>query len=124
MHILVIDDDRDIRDMLAMVLQVEGHEVDTAMDGVAALDSLRVRAHPSLILLDMMMPRLDGEGFLKEMRSDPNTSEIPVVILTGRTDDRRRADELGASGYLTKPVELVELLAAVQGAGREARPEP
>jgi CheY-like chemotaxis protein len=124
MHILVIDDDRDIRDVLSMVLASEGHEVTTAVDGAAGLDRLRVCARPSLILLDMMMPRLDGEGFLRAMRSDPNTADIPVVILTGHPAARQKAAELGA-GYLVKPVELVDLLdllTAIQGA--ERHPDP
>lgn len=117
MRILVIDDDGDIRAILGMVLEAEGHEVETAADGAAGLDRLRERPRPSLILLDMMMPRLDGEGFLKAMRSDPLTADIPVVILTGHPTARRTAAELGAAGYLVKPVELVDLLSAVHQVG-------
>jgi CheY-like chemotaxis protein len=124
MHILIVDDDSDIRDILAMVLAAEGHEVGTAVDGVAALDQLRAGARPSLILLDMMMPRLDGEGFLRAMRSDPNTAGIPVVVLTGHPAARRIAAELGAAGCLAKPVELLELLRAIQGAERQPDARP
>jgi len=113
MHILIIDDDKDIRDILAMILAAQGHEVATAVDGVEGLDQLRVSGRPSLILLDMMMPRLDGEGFLKAMRSNPNTADIPVVILTGHTAARKKAAELGTAGCLVKPVELVELLRTI-----------
>jgi two-component system chemotaxis response regulator CheY len=124
MRILVIDDDGDIRAILGMVLAAEGHEVETAIDGAAGLDRLRESPRPSLILLDMMMPRLDGEGFLRAMRSDPLTADIPVVILTGHPTARRTAAELGAAGYLVKPVELVDLLSAVHQAGRAPHAAP
>ncbi len=123
MLILIIDDDHDIRDVVSMVLAAEGYDVETATDGVAGLDRLRVGARPSLILLDMMMPRLDGEGFLRAMRSDPNTADIPVVILTGHPAARKKAAELGAAGCLAKPVELLDLLGAIQHADHHpARP--
>lgn len=118
MRILVIDDDGDIRAILGMVLAAEGHEVETAIDGAVGLDRLRGGARPSLILLDMMMPRLDGEGFLRAMRGDPITADIPVVILTGHPGARKTAAELGAAGYLVKPVELLDLLSAVHQAER------
>ena len=115
MRILVIDDDNDIREIISAVLAAEGHEVVGAVDGVAALDPLQRDGRPTLILLDMMMPRLDGEGFIKAMRSDPNLADIPVVILTAHPGARAKASELGAAGCLRKPVELTDLLAAVEG---------
>jgi two-component system chemotaxis response regulator CheY len=124
MHILVIDDDKDIRDMLDMVLAAEGYEVATASDGVAGLDRLRVGARPSLILLDMMMPRLDGEGFFRAMRSNPSTADIPVVILTGHPSARKKAVELGVAGCLVKPVELLDLLSAIHRAESDPNPRP
>src|SRR5512138_320665 len=113
MRILVVEDDQDIRDILEIVLAAEGHEVQTAADGVAGLDRLRGGPLPSLILLDMMMPRLDGEGFLRAMRSNPSTADIPVIIVTGHPAARTKAAELGAAGCLVKPVELVELLSTI-----------
>lgn len=110
MHILVIDDDSDIRTILGLALAAEGHEVTEAADGVAGLDRLGSGARPSVILLDMMMPRLDGEGFLKGMRSNANTADIPFIIVTGHPAARRKAAELGAAGFLVKPVELFDLL--------------
>jgi CheY-like chemotaxis protein len=117
MRILVIDDDADIRAILGMVLTAEGHEVETAADGLAGLARLRGGPRPALILLDLMMPQLDGEGFLRELRRDPLTAGVPVVILSGHTAGGKMAVELGAAGYLGKPVELMELLGAVQRAG-------
>jgi CheY-like chemotaxis protein len=114
MRILVIDDDKDTRETISFVLAAEGHEVRGAMDGVAALSELQHRGRPSLILLDMMMPRLDGEGFMEALRSDPSLADIPVVMLTAHPAARKKAAELGAAGCLQKPVELVELLATVE----------
>ncbi len=116
MRILIVDDDADIRAILALVLDADGHEVETASDGAAALVRLRCDPPPSLILLDMMMPQLDGEDLLRELRRDPGTARIPVVILTGHPAARRKASELGAAGCLVKPVELQELLSAVHRA--------
>lgn len=122
MRILVIEDDYDIRDMLGIVLEAEGHVVATAGDGIAGLDQLRDATRPSLILLDMMMPRLDGEGFLKGMRSDPNTASIPFIILTGHPAARKKAAELGAAGCLVKPIELLDLLKTVNAIDGSANP--
>jgi CheY-like chemotaxis protein len=113
MRILIIDDDEDIRDIMAMILETQGHEVTTAGDGIAGLEQLRAGGRPSLILLDMMMPRLDGEGFLEALRSDPATADIPVVIVTGHPAAREKAAELGTAGCLVKPVELVDLLRTI-----------
>jgi CheY-like chemotaxis protein len=123
MQILVVDDDSDLREIISMVLAAEGHEVRAAVDGFAALAELRCR-RPSLILLDMMMPGLDGEGFLKALRTDPSQADVPVVILTAHPGARERATALGAAGCLVKPVELAELLATVERARHVPGPRP
>ncbi len=124
MQILVIDDDSDVREIVTFVLAADGHEVRCAADGVAALEELRRGGRPSLILVDMMMPRLDGEGFMRALRRDPLLAEIPVVILTAHTGAREKAAALGAAGCLVKPVELSDLLATVEHAWRAAEPQP
>jgi CheY-like chemotaxis protein len=124
MRILVIDDDSDIREIVSFVLATEGHEVCGAADGVAGLSQLRSGGRPSLILLDLMMPRLDGEGFLKALRSDPSLADIPVVILTAHPGARSKAAELGAAGCLLKPVELEDLIATVARAHRAFEAHP
>jgi CheY-like chemotaxis protein len=124
MHILIIDDDNDVREIVATVLATEGHEVSAAIDGVAAIDQLQRGARPSLILLDMMMPRLDGEGFMRSLRADPSLADIPVVILTAHPAARTKASELGAAGCLRKPVELDDLLAAVDRTRLDAHGAP
>jgi CheY-like chemotaxis protein len=121
MQILVVDDDKDLREIISDVLAAEGHEVRVAADGIAALAELR-NGRPSLILLDMMMPRLDGEGFMRSLRTDPSLADVPVVILTAHPRAREKAAALGAAGCLLKPVELTELLATVEHARQAVGP--
>lgn len=113
MNILVVDDDDSIRELLAMALQGEGHDVTTAADGLEALDALRRGPLPSLVLLDMMLPRLDGEGVLHELHADERLARIPVVMVSGHQAAREKAAELGVHGVLVKPIELDDLLATV-----------
>ncbi len=117
MRILVVDDDPDIRETLRLLLALEGYEVDAAEDGLEGLARLRAGPRPSLILLDLMMPRLDGEGLVREMRRDPSLAEVPVVILSGHGAARCKAAELGVAGCLVKPIELEELLATIRRVG-------
>lgn len=112
--ILIVDDDEDIRSALGMVLGVEGYSTAGAIDGVDALEHLRSHAdHPSLILLDLMMPRLNGVELMHEIRADPSLADIPVVIFSGDTAACRTAASLGAQCCLPKPVDTDELLTAV-----------
>jgi CheY-like chemotaxis protein len=114
MSILIVDDDEDIRDLLSLILRLEGHEVQLAVDGVDALARLSAR-RPSVILLDMMMPRLDGEGFVKELRNNPQLADIPIVLISGHKAARQKAVELGVAGCLVKPIELTDLLSTLNG---------
>lgn len=114
MNILLVDDDPDIREVLALVLRAEGHQVEEAGDGLQALARLREGSAPSLILLDLMMPRLDGEGFTRELRGDPRLARIPICILSGHHAARETAIQLGAVGCLVKPIELEQLSAILR----------
>jgi CheY-like chemotaxis protein len=113
MYILIADDDDDIREVLALVLRFQGHHVEEAVDGLDALAQMRAGGRPSLILLDLMMPRLDGEGVVKAMRSDPALADIRICILSGHADAREKAANLGVIGCLVKPLELHQLFAIV-----------
>lgn len=110
MEVLVVDDDVDIREALSDTLEHRGYAVVTARNGREALDFLRSRRPPAVILLDLMMPVMDGYEFLEARQSDPALSAIPVVIISaGQGVDRAR---LGTSApVLSKPVRLAELLA-------------
>lgn len=122
MDILIVDDDDDIREVLALVLRSQGHEVEEAIDGLDALVRLRRGRPPSLILLDLMLPRLDGEGLTREVRSDPRIAHVPVCIISGHPAVREKASQLAAVGYLVKPIEIEQLSALLRGiAGTEAR---
>jgi phosphoserine phosphatase RsbU/P len=112
-RILVVDDNRVNRHLLMAVLQRGGFpNVGTAEDGVDALAKIEESA-PDLILLDLMMPRMDGEQFLQTLRASARAS-IPVVIVSGHTAATAKARELRADGCLAKPLELDDLLATVE----------
>jgi len=115
MQILLVEDDADTRLVLVAILRSAGHQVEEAVDGADALERLRRGSHPSLIILDMMMPRLDGEGFMKAQRSESGLSDIPVVIMSGHQAAAEKAAELGAAGCLVKPIGLQQLIAVVEG---------
>jgi CheY-like chemotaxis protein len=111
--ILVVDDDEDIREVLAMALGANGYSVETAADGIEAIELLSLGLRPSLVLLDMMMPRMDGEAFLAAMRGRSDLGDIPVILLSGHDAARQKAAELHTTGCLVKPIELADLLGTV-----------
>jgi two-component system response regulator MprA len=112
--ILVVEDDLDVRLSLVEVLEDEGYSVASASDGVEALDYLRVRPAPRLILLDLMMPRMDGFQFRSAQMNDRAIAEIPVAVVTADERVGQRALAMAAHGFLRKPVKLTDLLALVQ----------
>jgi len=118
--ILVVEDDDDIRDVMQDILASEGFRVDVAKDGLDALSKLDVGAEPPLILLDMMMPRMDGEAFLKVLRDKPTLAHAPVVVISGSAAARETARKLQATACLMKPFELDELLGMIRRVMREA----
>jgi CheY-like chemotaxis protein len=106
-RILLVEDDVDVRDAVAETLADAGYEVSTASNGQAALEILRSGTTlPGLILLDLMMPVMDGWAFRDEQRRDPAISSLPVVALTAHGD----VSALAVDGYLRKPIEPDELL--------------
>jgi CheY-like chemotaxis protein len=112
--ILVVEDDPDIRSGVAEVLREEGYEVATAAHGLEALEWLRTGNSASLILLDLMMPVMDGWEFRSEQLRDPQAARIPVVVLSGAGDVGQHAASLGADGYLVKPLSLEALFGAAE----------
>ncbi|NJN32178.1 MAG: response regulator, partial [Synechococcales cyanobacterium RM1_1_8] len=113
--ILIVDDSINVRRFLAITLEKAGYTVEQARDGQEAIDKLRGGIRPSAIMSDVEMPRLDGFGFLAQVKSLAPCSEIPVVMLTSRSGDKHRqlAFSLGAADYFSKPFKQNELLASL-----------
>jgi DNA-binding response OmpR family regulator len=109
--VLVVDDDPAIRRVLLQTLELEGYEVDQAADGEEALTHIAV-SFPDLVILDVMMPKLDGFGVVERLRGDPQTSKLPVILLTARssTEDQWEGWQRGVDYYMTKPFDVEELL--------------
>jgi DNA-binding response OmpR family regulator len=119
--ILVVDDERNIVQLARLYLDKEGYRVEAAYDGAQALEKAR-QVRPDLVILDIMMPEMDGLSVAKELRK---TSNVPIIILTARGDDVDRIVglELGADDYVTKPFNPRELVARVKAVLRRARDE-
>ena len=118
-RVLVVDDDASIRQLLELTFSVEGFEVTTARDGREGLHSA-LDDPPDVVVLDVMMPELDGWTVAERLKADPRTADVPVVFLSARTQDSdlRRGRELGAAAYVTKPFDtfdLVELVSELVG---------
>jgi DNA-binding response OmpR family regulator len=110
-----VDDDEVIRQLIAVNLQLEGFDVETAVDGQDCLDKVTT-IEPDVITLDVMMPRLDGWVTAMELRKNPDTSHVKVVLITARAqdDDRNRGTQIGVDAYLTKPFDPAEMIRIVR----------
>ena len=110
--ILIVEDDNNIADLLRLYLEKEGHQATIAADGTQGIDLYR-RLWPDLVLLDVMMPGVDGWGVLRAIRQD---SQTPVIMLTakGETTDKVSGLKQGADDYITKPFEMKEVLARIE----------
>jgi len=111
--VLIVEDDADLRDMMAQLLSLEGFQTATVANGREALEYLRHGAIPDLILLDLMMPVMDGWEFRAVQMRDPMLAAIPVMVITADASARSRANSLGVQGYMTKPIQFPQLLAFV-----------
>jgi two-component system, chemotaxis family, chemotaxis protein CheY len=125
-RILVVDDEYTIRELIAETLHEAGYRVDTAANGTEALERMR-QTLPDAIVLDVMMPRLDGRGFVEVARLEPALAAVPIVVVTAAYAGRSIAAQLGVNACLTKPFELDDLvrtiervIAAAAWAGRTA----
>jgi CheY-like chemotaxis protein len=111
-RILVVDDDASLRDLLRLHLSAAGYEVEVAADGIAA--GYRVlKSPPDLIITDVNMPNMDGFEFVAALKADTSLPPIPVIFLTSLEEGDQRGRELGAVGYVTKPIRADRLLALV-----------
>src|SRR6201997_2874116 len=114
-RVLVVDDDEVIRQLIAVNLQLEGFDVVTAVDGRDCLEKVAEVA-PDVITLDVMMPRLDGWGTATQLRKNPVTAGIKVVLITARAqeDDKDRGRQIGVDAYLTKPFDPAEMIRVIR----------
>jgi CheY-like chemotaxis protein len=113
-HVLVVDDDEDIREALADTLTLLGFRVSTAADGAQALAAMEASPEiPVAIVLDLMMPIMDGEEFGRTIRANPRFASIPIVVLSARNEADAIAAELHADSVLRKPVLLSDLRSAI-----------
>jgi CheY-like chemotaxis protein len=108
--VLLVEDNFDTQDALKSLLELKGYRVVTAFDGREALSILRQGLKPGLILLDLMMPGMDGFQFINEKRDDPRIAAIPVIIYSGHHDAEANAVRLGANAYFQKPIDVDNLL--------------
>ena len=110
--ILIVEDDANIRELLHLYLEQEGYHIESAQDGAEGLRVFR-RVHPDLVLLDLMMPAMDGTQMIRELRT---FSKTPVIVLTAKGEvlDKVTLLELGADDYISKPFEMREVIARVR----------
>ncbi|HJE96220.1 response regulator transcription factor [Ligilactobacillus acidipiscis] len=120
MKILVVDDDKDIVELLSIYIQNEGYEVEKAFNGKEALTKLNTNTDIGLMILDIMMPQVDGLEVVKEVRRD---SQIPILMLSAKTDDIDKIHGLiqGADDYVTKPFNPLEVMARVKSLLRRSQ---
>jgi CheY-like chemotaxis protein len=119
--ILLIDDDEDMRESMSAVLELNGYKVKTAAHGRAALEVLRATPErPALILLDLMMPVMDGWQFRDEQLRDPALAAIPVVVVSGQGLLMRQPAMPGVADVLRKPFDIVDLLRSISANARPA----
>ncbi len=120
-QILLIEDEPNIIEAISFILKRDGWQVSTHANGETALDAVR-RVAPDVLVLDVMLPGRSGYEILQDLRADPETASIPVLMLTarGQKKDRETADRLGATRFMTKPFSNAEVLSALReitGAG-------
>ena len=112
--LLLVEDDDDVRDAVAASLRDEGYEVAEAENGRLALEWLKSNADPCLVLLDLWMPVMTGMELHEVMAQDPRLAALPLVVVSAAGDAKARAQQMGALGYLRKPLDLHDLLATVE----------
>jgi len=110
--ILIVDDDQSIRELLSLHLSAAGYEVHVAADAISA-GYMVLRSPPDLIISDINMPHMDGFEFIAALKSDKTIPDIPVIFLTSVDEGEQRGKQLGAVGYITKPVRADRLLELV-----------
>lgn len=112
--VLIVEDDESTREMLMTDLQLSGIPAVAAVNGREALDVMK-RERPCLILLDLMMPVMDGEAFRRSQLKDPDLSSVPVILLSARHDVPKRAEVLHTDGWIMKPFDIEQVVDVIRG---------
>ncbi len=125
-HILIVEDEADLVTLLKYNLESEGYAVSTAPDAETGLGLLRDEARPDLIVLDWMLPGMSGMGMCRAVRADPETADIPIIMLTARGEetDTIRGLDSGADDYMSKPFSVKELAARIRAVLRRSNAAP
>jgi CheY-like chemotaxis protein len=110
--VLIVEDDEDLREMMAQLLTLEGFHTATVANGHEALEYLQHASKPDVILLDLMMPVMDGWEFRRQQQADPTIAPVPVIVLSAL--DQGRASNLEATAFLKKPLDFDRLLTLVR----------
>lgn len=115
-HILIVEDEESLLKLESILLSSKGYKVTGVRDGLAALSEIE-KSKPDLILLDIMMPGIDGFEVCRRIKEDPNTRDIPVVMLTAKksTADQAKGAEVGADAYMTKPFKSLKIMDVISG---------
>lgn len=113
--VLVVEDDQEINELVGAYVQIAGYDYRPALDGAEALRQVR-EAHPSLIVLDLMLPDTDGFEVCRRLKSEPETRDIPILMLTALVgdEDRQKGIACGATQYMTKPFDPDRLMEAIR----------
>jgi CheY-like chemotaxis protein len=112
-RVLVVDDDPDVRGFLATFLELEGFEVGTAENGAEALQQVGEQ-QPDVMILDLMMPVMDGWDCCRRLRADARTRSLPVIVVSASQDHDFRLWDVGANAFLSKPFDLADLIGCLQ----------
>ncbi len=113
-RILVVEDDNSIRELLVELLQSEGYDVASAVNGLEGLKYLQTQSNPDLILIDLMMPVMDGYSFRTEQLKNTDWAQIPVVVMSAEANAKEKMKNFGITAFLSKPVELDTILKTVE----------
>ncbi|MCT8970528.1 response regulator transcription factor [Microbaculum marinisediminis] len=114
-HVLIVEDEENIVESLSFLLEREGFEVTSVLDGAQALDRIE-EGHPDLLILDVMLPGIDGFEILRTIRANAALKALPVVMLTAKMQqqDRRTAEAIGVNAFVTKPFSNAEVVSIVK----------
>lgn len=114
-HVLIVEDEENIVESLSFLLEREGYRVTSVLDGAQAVPRIEA-SRPDLLILDVMLPGLDGFEILRAIRSDAALAQLPVIMLTAKMQqqDRRTAEEIGVNAFVTKPFSNAEVISIVK----------